>query len=139
MSYGLTYSAEMRYRGQSFEIDTPLDPAAIEACDLEAGGRRSIVEHERIYGHSDSHAAIQIVTVRLVISGKTAKPEIPKRQSQPGPAQPASEIDVYLDRKKRRVGLYTGSRSWPGRRSTARRSWRRMTARQSCRPASRSR
>jgi N-methylhydantoinase A len=104
--YGLTYSAEMRYRGQSFEIDTPLDPAAIEACDLEAVGRAFHVEHERIYGHSDSHAAIQIVTVRLVISGKTAKPEIPKRQLQPGPAQPASEIDVYLDRKKRRVGLY---------------------------------
>ena len=57
--YGLTYSAEMRYRGQSFEIDTPLDPAAIEACDLEAVGRAFHVEHERIYGHSNSHAAIR--------------------------------------------------------------------------------
>ena len=104
--YALTYSAEMRYRGQSFEIDTALDPAAIEAGDLEALARAFHAEHERIYGHSDPHAAIQVVTVRLVIAGKTKKPEIPKRELQPGPAERAGEIEVYLDGRTRRIGLY---------------------------------
>ena len=34
--YALSYSAELRYRGQSFEIDTALDPDTIEACDVAA-------------------------------------------------------------------------------------------------------
>jgi N-methylhydantoinase A len=104
--YALTYSAEMRYRGQSFEIDTGLDPAAIEAGDLEALARAFHAEHERIYGHSDPHAVIQVVTVRLVIAGKTKKPEIPKRDLRPGPADKAGEIEVYLDGRTRRIGLY---------------------------------
>ncbi|NNM75271.1 hydantoinase/oxoprolinase family protein [Enterovirga aerilata] len=112
--YALSYSAEMRYRGQSFEIDTPLDQAAIEAGDLEALGRAFHAEHERIYGHSDPHAAIQVVTVRLVISGKTRKPEIPKRELQPGPARRAGEIEVYLDGSKRRIGLYHRKELVPG-------------------------
>jgi N-methylhydantoinase A len=104
--YALSYSAEMRYRGQSFEIDTALNEAAIEAGDIEALGRAFHAEHERIYGHSDPHAPMQVVTVRLVISGKTKKPEIPKRDLQPGPAERAGEIEVYLDGRSRMVGLY---------------------------------
>ena len=55
--HALIYSAEMRYRGQSFEIDTALDPAAIEAVTLDAMAAPSTAEHERIYGHADPHAA----------------------------------------------------------------------------------
>jgi N-methylhydantoinase A len=112
--YKLSYSAEMRYRGQSFEIDTTLDGAAVEAGDLAALGQAFHVEHERIYGHSDPHAAIQVVTVRLVIAGKTKKPEIPRRELQPGPAEKAGEIEVYLDGQTRRVGLYHRKALLPG-------------------------
>lgn len=112
--HALTCSAEMRYRGQSFEIDTALDPEAVEAGDTEALARAFHVEHARIYGHSDPQAAIQVVSIRLVIAGRTAKPEIPKRELQPGPARSEGRLDVYLDGRSRPIDLYHRASLLPG-------------------------
>jgi N-methylhydantoinase A len=112
--YNLSYSAEMRYRGQSFEIDTLLDPEAIRAGHLGALAKAFHGEHERIYGHADPEAPIQVISVRLVISGKTPKPEFPKHQLQPGAAQHEREIEVFLDGKRRRISLYLRSALMPG-------------------------
>lgn len=107
--YRLLYSAEMRYRGQSFEIDTPLDAAAIEACDIAQLRMAFDTEHARIYSHADSEAPVQIVSLRLVIVGKTAKPEIRKHAIVPGTASPSREIEAHLDGRKRTIGLYDRS------------------------------
>ena len=102
----LTYSAELRYRGQSFEIDTPLDPDVIEACDIAAIAKAFNGEHERVYGHSDPHAAIQVISLRLIISGKTVKPDFPRRELKPGRAQPIRQAEVWLDGAQRQIDLY---------------------------------
>jgi N-methylhydantoinase A len=102
----LTYSAELRYRGQSFEIDTPLDPDVIEACDIAAIAKAFNREHERVYGHSDPHAAIQVISLRLIISGKTVKPDFPRRELEPGRAQPIRQAEVWLDGAQRQIDLY---------------------------------
>jgi N-methylhydantoinase A len=102
----LTYSAELRYRGQSFEIDTPLDPDVIEACDIAAIAKAFNREHERVYGHSDPHAAIQVISLRLIISGKTVKPDFPRRELKPGRAQPIRQAEVWLDGAQRQIDLY---------------------------------
>jgi N-methylhydantoinase A len=112
--YSLTYSAEMRYRGQSFEVDTLLDPAAIEQGDLAALARAFHTEHERLYGHADPKAAIQVISLRLVIAGKTAKPEFPKRELQHAAAPREREIEVYLDGAQRRIDLYQRNALKPG-------------------------
>jgi N-methylhydantoinase A len=102
----LTYSAELRYRGQSFEIDTPLDPDVIESCDIAAIAKAFNREHERVYGHSDPHAAIQVISLRLIISGKTVKPDFPRRELKPGKAQPIRQAEVWLDGAQRQIDLY---------------------------------
>jgi N-methylhydantoinase A len=104
--HALTYSAELRYRGQSFEIDTPLDPDVIEACDIAAIAKAFNREHERVYGHSDPHAAIQVISLRLIISGKTVKPDFPRRELKPGRAQPIRQAEVWLDGAQRQIDLY---------------------------------
>jgi N-methylhydantoinase A len=105
-AHTLTYSAELRYRGQSFEIDTPLDPDVIEACDIAAIAKAFNREHERVYGHSDPHAAIQVISLRLIISGKTVKPDFPRRELKPGKAQPIRQAEVWLDGAQRQIDLY---------------------------------
>jgi N-methylhydantoinase A len=105
-AHTLTYSAELRYRGQSFEIDTPLDGDVIEACDVAAIAKAFNREHERVYGHSDPHAAIQVISLRLIISGKTVKPDFPRRELKPGSAQPIRQAEVWLDGAQRQIDLY---------------------------------
>ncbi|HEU4988041.1 MAG TPA: hydantoinase/oxoprolinase family protein, partial [Rhizobiaceae bacterium] len=112
--YELTYSAEMRYRGQSFEIDTRLDPDRLAAGDLAALAEAFHAEHERIYDHADRKAQIQVISIRLVISGKTVKPEFPKLPLQPGVAESAKTFEVYLDGAKRQIGLYHRADLLPG-------------------------
>lgn len=112
--YEILYSADMRYRGQSFEVDTPLTASAVERGDLAEIAEMFHSEHERLYGHADRNAALQMISVRVVISGKTVKPEIPAHKLEPGPAQCNREIEVYLDGVRRKVGLYLRSDLRPG-------------------------
>ena len=89
----LTRSAELRYRGQSFEIDTAVPPGA---------GWRDIAEsfhaaHRRVYGHADPDAPIQAIALRVVISGTVEKPDFPRYALEPGPAPQAGQAEVWLD------------------------------------------
>ncbi|KVD05226.1 hydantoinase/oxoprolinase family protein [Burkholderia ubonensis] len=102
----MTVSADMRYRGQSFEVDTPLDPQSILDGDIATIAEAFHREHHRLYGHSDAASAVQVVALRLVISLPTPKPEMPKIAIGEGAPRVEAMIDVYLDGAWRTVPLY---------------------------------
>ena len=110
----LIYSAEMRYRGQSFELDTPLDPSAVKAGDVAAMAQAFHAEHERVYGHSDPTATVQIISLRLVISGRTARPEFKRHALVSEAAQPRRHAEVWLDGALRSVAVFARSDLKPG-------------------------
>jgi N-methylhydantoinase A len=64
----LTPYAEMRYRGQSFEIEVALDVDALARGDLGIIAAAFNAEHQRIYGHSDDTAPIQIIAINMVVT-----------------------------------------------------------------------
>jgi N-methylhydantoinase A len=105
-SYHVAYSAELRYRGQSFEIDTPLDPSSIAASDRHAIADAFHAVHERVYGHADRTAPLQVIALRVVISGKTPKPELPRHVPTQGPAPVSGQAEVWLDGAHRTVAVY---------------------------------
>lgn len=109
----LQYSAEMRYRGQSFEIETPLSPDMLEddGTSLAASFHS---EHTRLYGHADPTAAIQIVALRLVVSGPTGKPVLPDLPETDAIAQPIRHISIRMDGARREIGLYRRAELMPG-------------------------
>ena len=74
-SYQILYSADMRYRGQSFEIETLLSEAALKNRDIVQLAESFHQEHERVYEHADTEADVQIINLRLVIVGESAKPK----------------------------------------------------------------
>ena len=113
-AHELTYSAEMRYRGQSFEIDTTLTPEALATGGMESLAKAFHDEHRRIYGHADPQAPIQVISLRLVIAGKTAKPDMPRHALQPGLAAPEREIEVFLDGRTRKIGFHQRKALLPG-------------------------
>jgi N-methylhydantoinase A len=67
--------AEMRYVGQSFQVDVRLLQAAVEAQDMGAIRAAFHAEHERIYSHSDTTAPVEFVDLRLRVRGAMVIPE----------------------------------------------------------------
>ena len=112
--YALAYSADLRYRGQSFEIDTQLDAAVVAAEDHAAIAEAFHLAHERVYGHADRGAPLQAIAIRLVISGATAKPAMTRHPLQPGTATPAGHADVWVDGAMRRAALFSRAALLPG-------------------------
>ncbi len=102
--YEISHSAELRYRGQSFEIDTPVDAANIGNWTKMAEAFHR--EHERVYGHADHEAPVQAVSLRLVITGEVAKPAFPRFELEPGEAKPASYTEAWMDGGKHRTAIY---------------------------------
>ena len=100
------FSAEMRYKGQSFEIETPLSADDIQQRRLEAIRQAFHNEHQRLYGYSDTNATIQIVALRLIASHEVSKPVLqPLKQGDEG-VQPMRLIDVWMDDGFLNVPLY---------------------------------
>ena len=104
--FTLLYSADMRYRGQSFEIETLLNVDDIEAGNLYSLEEAFHVQHEKIYEHCDREAPIQIVNLRLVIAGTSPKPHFVEQSLSPKQAEPINKIEVFVSGKKQSVNLY---------------------------------
>jgi len=49
-----------------------------------------------------------------VISGKTAKPEFPRRELTPAPATPMRDADVWIDGARRAIAVFRRSDLAPG-------------------------
>jgi N-methylhydantoinase A len=99
-------AAEMRYRGQSFEIEVPLDPAWIEDGDLAAMAEAFHAAHDRLYGHADRAAPIQVVTLRQVVAGAVPLPHFPEQPRVAGSPERLGEAEVFLDGAPRRAALF---------------------------------
>jgi len=102
----LLYTADMRYRGQSFEIETVLEEDWTENGDLRSIADAFHAEHARVYDHADEEAAVQVINLRLVIVGAAPKPEL--RELAAGEAAPApkGDVDVFYDGAAHKAALY---------------------------------
>jgi len=99
-------SADMRYAGQSFEIDTPLQHIWLQTGDLAAVAAAFTQTHQALYGHSDPGAPLQIVALRLVISASTPKPRLRQIAAGDGSPPPITVMPVWLDGGWHQTPLY---------------------------------
>jgi len=99
-------SAEMRYRGQSFEIETTVQPETLAAGDVGAIAKAFAEEHMRLYGHADEAAPIQIIALNMVVTGHSAKPTLHWSEPRDHEAAPERMITAHLDGRSREIPLY---------------------------------
>jgi N-methylhydantoinase A len=72
----LERAAALHYQGQSFELEVPVPPAAIDRATLVALEEAYGVEHEKTYGHrAGADEPVELVTLKVVGRGV---PEIPR-------------------------------------------------------------
>jgi N-methylhydantoinase A len=67
-------SAQMRYVGQSYEVNTPVGAGALHHSDLAEIARAFNAVHEREYGVASSAFAVAFVTLRVTGNGRGYKP-----------------------------------------------------------------
>lgn len=99
-------SGEMRYRGQSFEIEVSIDSDALASDDFKRIATAFHAEHRRLYGHADPDAPIQIIAINLVVTSHSVKPALPRHALDPRALTPNKMISARLDGKQREIALF---------------------------------
>jgi len=112
----LVPSADMRYRGQSFEIETHLSEDLIAEGDLAATAEAFHREHQRVYDHADRDAAVQIINLRLVVVGEVSKPEFTKLPASDDAPEALDELQVFYDGAAKAAPLFDRARLRAGQR-----------------------
>ncbi|MBR0687504.1 hydantoinase/oxoprolinase family protein [Bradyrhizobium manausense] len=102
----LTYTAEMRYQGQSFEIETAFDAEAMRTKNLAALREAFHQAHERLYRYRDEAAVIQVVALRVVAKVRTPRPVLTPVPDMAEPAKPAAVVPCWMDGAMRQMPLY---------------------------------
>ena len=110
------YSADMRYRGQAFEVETELNAEAVEKGDLRAFADAFHDAHQKLYYHSDRAAPVQVINLRLVAVGPTPRPEFTPEAEQEAQPEAEGRISVYAGGRHREVALFLRPRLRPGDR-----------------------
>ncbi|OUJ11513.1 hydantoinase/oxoprolinase family protein [Acetobacter okinawensis] len=112
--YEIIFSADMRYRGQSFELETPVDIQALRRGDITELARAFHHEHKKVYGHADTGADLQLIALRLIIVGQTPKFELPVFELTHGAPSAETRVSAWLDGRYQSLALYHRSALRPG-------------------------
>ncbi|HXV19557.1 MAG TPA: hydantoinase/oxoprolinase family protein [Desulfuromonadales bacterium] len=81
-------SLDLRYRGQSFEVNVPL--AGDYLSEFHS-------RHEMLYGYRDDWRPAEIVTLRLRAVGRGPRPDLTRGACRTGEAAPERTVPVVLD------------------------------------------
>jgi N-methylhydantoinase A len=110
------YSADMRYRGQAFNIEVPI-PAEIRD-GAETAGLYELFhrEHERLYGFREEKGAVEAVTARVTVSAQVCRVPLARVIAVAHPDTPPGARDVYHDGAWRPYAIYQRDALAVGRR-----------------------
>ena len=97
--------ADLRYRGQSFEL-------TVAAPDLDGLAERFHSEHERRYGYRMDDEPVELVNVRLVATVAVDKPPLRAAEAAGEPPAPG-------ERRARFGGEWAAAAVWAGERLSA--------------------
>ncbi|YCH32254.1 hydantoinase/oxoprolinase family protein [Erwinia sp. D4-22] len=97
MPFTLHYSADMRYRGQSFEVEVALEEAWLAAANVNALHNAFDRRHQQLFGHCDASAPVQVINLRLVIASPTPKPMLNRLAPASGPVAVAEQVRAWID------------------------------------------
>ena len=111
-----SWFADMRYHGQSFEIEVALPDAALRAGDTAAVAEAFHRVHEALYDFCDREAPVQIVNLRLVMAGTPPRPAMQPPPRGEGEAASERNLRVYFDEGWHEVPLYRRASLGAGQR-----------------------
>ena len=90
----LKLTADMRYAGQSHEIETELDPDWLN--DPARIAEAFHANHQLMYDYHDAEGRIEMINLRLSAIGAGPKPDFPEEDETATPARPSRHVPVYI-------------------------------------------
>ncbi len=103
-------SADMRYRGQSFELTVPF-----EAGDTPDTLIRLFHEaHDRSFGHAETGAPVQVVSLRASASRAAPPIAMPREAETPHAPVPSGTVSLHLGGAWRDAALFDRAALDPG-------------------------
>ncbi len=101
------FSADMRYRGQAYELVIPWGDVTPSAASLEDLAARFHDEHARRFAHADPDDTVEIATLRLAAIGRMPNPDFAKVDRETADAAaPARSRDVWDGAAWRETPVY---------------------------------
>ena len=115
---GITYSADMRYHRQGYEIPVAIDPAEARSSGLADLEERFNGLHEQLYGFRMSGTPCEIVNLRAVGFGAVPKPDLPTGELGDADASGAvvEEHEIVFRGERVPTKIYDRARLAPGMR-----------------------
>ena len=117
----LSFSVDMRHRGQINEVEVPLDSDTLSSDDEAQLRARFVERYERLYGHGAAlqGARLEMVTFRCRASAKSIKPELAQAEelsTEIDPQAQTSKRDIYWAEHKAKSAtpIYNGYLLKPG-------------------------
>jgi len=86
----LNWTAEMRYRGQNYELAIPLEDGQLTGADCAALGKTFHTTHRRSYGFASETETVEFVNMKIKAVGLYDKPPLPRLEAGPY-AEPISQ------------------------------------------------
>lgn len=117
---GLRLSFDMRYVGQNYELNVPVDNivdahSAQAALEVEGLKRRFFEAHEMNYGYFNPDDAVEIVNFRLTAQGRLQRPAQKSVEESNTAAVPIGRRTVYFDDANGvEAELYDRAQLFPG-------------------------
>ncbi|MGH7155351.1 MAG: hydantoinase/oxoprolinase family protein, partial [Acetobacteraceae bacterium] len=112
------HAADVRYAGQSFEVNTPIDETTTREGDPTAIAVAFHAQHQRLYGHADPAAHIEILGLRVRVRGPLPRPPAIPAAAQQAVAKPAGKRRARFNRGWHETPIYRWSDLPPGWRAT---------------------
>ena len=106
----LSRAVDLRYRGQSFELTIPAEGCGT-AAELAA---RFHAAHERSFGHAETTAPLQVVSLRVSSSRPAPPIAMPRQDCVAHPAREAGAVQLYADGAWREALLFDRQTLDPG-------------------------
>ena len=113
----ITYTADMRYHRQGYEIPVTIAPDEARG-GLDGLEERFNVLHEQLYGFRMPGTACEIVNLRAIGSGAVPKPELPVGETGDAEAEAAvtEEHEIVFKGERLPTKIYDRAKLAPGHR-----------------------
>ena len=105
----LVRRADLRYRGQSFEL-------TVDGSDLDELAERLHAAHEQRYGYRMPEEPVELVTVRLIATSAVGRPELSERPAEGEPE--AARREASFDGDSHEVDVFERGSLGAGSRVT---------------------
>jgi N-methylhydantoinase A len=102
----IVHSADLRYVGQAFQIEVPIEPAWLEEPGPDRLRDAFHDLHHRLYAHADRAADVELIDLRATITGATPKPALRAVAAGRGPATPAGQRAIHYRKQRHNAAVY---------------------------------